>query len=95
MRMIMTTQRLCIVFEATNRTLHESFIATSSLPLDIVRLRHQKTPPAAIAHWQPSEDVSYTIVGSGLSLQDAPAFLKGYGQTAVQFGWKVITDNWQ
>lgn len=93
--MIATTQRLCIVFEATNRTLHETFVAASSLPLDIVRGRHRDAPPAAIAHWMADDEVSYTIVASGLSLQDAPAFVRGYGQTAARFGWKVVTDDWQ
>ncbi len=93
--MIATTQRLCIVLEATNRTLQETFVAASSLPLDVVRRRHQSAPPAAIAHWLPGHDVSYTIVASGLSLQDAPAFIRGYGQTAARFGWKVVTDDWQ
>jgi hypothetical protein len=93
--MILTTQKLCIVFEATNRTLHEAFIAASSLPLDIVRRRHQEAPPAAIAHWLPDQDIGYTIVATSLSQQDAPAFVKGYGSTAQRFGWKVISDAWQ
>lgn len=93
--MIVTTQKLCIVFEATNRALHETFVAASSLPLDIVRRRHQEAPPAAIAHWLPGHEIAYTIVASGLGLQDAPAFISGYGQTATRFGWTVVTDAWQ
>lgn len=91
----MRTQKLMLVFEAINDTLHESFVGATSLPMSLVERRHQEHPPEEIAHWSPEQKVYYRCVESGLSAQETPTFLSSYAQTAGRFGWKTFVDDLQ
>jgi hypothetical protein len=95
MFMELRTQKLMVVFEAVNDTLHESFIGATSLPMSLVERRHQEHRPDLVAHWEPEHRISYRCVESGLSAQEAPTFLLGYAQTATRFGWKTFVDDLQ
>lgn len=92
MTMEIRTQKLMIVFEAINESLQEIFIGATSLPPLIVERRHQEHRPELIAHWLPDQRISYRVVESGLSAQEAPTFLAGYAGTAKRFGWKTFVD---
>ncbi len=93
--MEMRTQKLMLVFEAINDTLHESFVGATSLPLSIIERRHQEHLPESIAHWLPGQEIYYRCVESGLSAQETPTFLKSYAGTAERFGWKTVVDDLQ
>lgn len=95
MNMEMRTQKLMVVFEAVNETLHEAFIGATSLPMSIVERRHQERRPEMVGHWRHEHQISYRCVESGLSAQEAPTFLSGYAHTTNRFGYKTFVDDRQ
>ncbi len=89
------TEKIVIVFEATNDDLHQAYVGATALSLMAVERRHREECPPALAGWRPEHHVSYRIVASGLSIPESMAFLHGYAKTSERLGWSVVADGWQ
>lgn len=86
------TQRVALIFEAVNDSLHESYVGMTCTPLPVLERRHRELKPGVIAHWKAEHKIEYKLVECGLSVSVGPAFVKSYVQTSARFGWTVLVD---
>lgn len=76
------------VFEASNESRHEAYVATTKLAMSALIASFGEKRPAALRHWRPSETVRFRSLEFGMSPADAAAYIRGY--TCARSGWRVI-----
>lgn len=76
------------VFEASNESRREVYIATTTLSMNALITRLGQRRPAALRHWRPAEPVRFRSLEFGMAPADAAAYIRGYA--SGRSGWRVI-----
>ncbi|MBI5202720.1 MAG: hypothetical protein HY925_14100 [Elusimicrobia bacterium] len=83
-------QYLVTVFEASNETLRELYVGTTTHLVEVLTRLFLERPPARVSHWRSTHRISIRCVDYSVAVHDVDDFLEAYAASEALKPWKVI-----